>query len=63
MRKANKKCHMYVDYSNISRACPKNLYLLSNIDKLLENSYGIKLSSYLDADYGYNQILMGLLTV
>ncbi|KEH15926.1 hypothetical protein MTR_0433s0050 [Medicago truncatula] len=39
-------------------ACPKDAYPLPNIDKLVDNSSGFKLLSFMDAYFGYNQIPM-----
>jgi len=34
---------MCVDYTDLNRACPKDVYPLPNIDKLVNNSSGYKL--------------------
>jgi len=49
---------MCVDYTDLNRACPKDAYPLPNIDKLVDNSSGYKLLSFMDAYSGYNQIAM-----
>ena len=49
---------MCVDYTDLNRAFPKDAYPLPNIDKLVDNSSGNKLLSFMDAYYGYNQIPM-----
>lgn len=49
---------MCVDYTDINRAYSKDSYLLLNIDKLVDNSIGYQLLSFLDAYSGYNQIHM-----
>jgi len=49
---------MCIDYTDLNRACPKDGYPLPNIDKLVDNSSGYKLLSFMDAYYGYNQIPM-----
>jgi len=49
---------MCVDYTDFNRACPKDAYHLPNIDKLVDNSSGYKLLSFMDAHLGYNQIPM-----
>ncbi|GAU34117.1 hypothetical protein TSUD_65960 [Trifolium subterraneum] len=41
-----------------AQACPKDAYPLPNIDKLVDNSSGFKLLSFMDAYSGYNQIKM-----
>lgn len=47
---------MCVDYSDLSRACPKDTYPLPNVDKLVDNSSGYKPFSFMDAFSMYNQI-------
>jgi len=47
---------MCVDYTDLNRACPKDVCPLPNIDKLVNNSSGYKLLSFMDAYSGYNQI-------
>jgi len=49
---------MCVDYADLNRDCPKDAYLLPNIDKLVDNSSGYKLLFFMDAYSGYNQIPM-----
>ncbi|GAU35623.1 hypothetical protein TSUD_30400 [Trifolium subterraneum] len=41
-----------------AQACPKDAYPLPNIDKLVDNSSGFKLLSFMDAYSGYNEIKM-----
>jgi len=50
---------MCVDYMELNKAFPKDKYPLPNIDKLVENSSGYKLLSFMDAYSSYNQIPMG----
>ena len=49
---------MCADYTDLNRVCPKDAYPLPNIDKLVDNSSGYKLLSFMDAYSGYNQIPM-----
>lgn len=49
---------MCVDYTDLNKACPNDAYPLSNIDKLVDNSFGYKLLSFMDAYSSYNQIPM-----
>ena len=58
VNKSNEKWRMCVDYTDLNRACPKDAYPLPNIDKLVDNSSGYKLLSFMDAYSGYNQIPM-----
>ncbi|GAU50523.1 hypothetical protein TSUD_177730 [Trifolium subterraneum] len=58
VKKSNGKWRMCVDYTDVNRVCPKDAYHLPNIDKLVDNSSGFKLLSFMDAYSGYNQIKM-----
>jgi hypothetical protein len=58
VKKSNGKWRMCVDYTDLNRACPKDAYHLPNIHKLVDNSSGSKLLSFMDAYSWYNQILM-----
>jgi len=58
VKKSNGKWRMCVDYTDLNRAFPKYAYPLPNIDKLVDNSSGYKLLSFMDAYSGYNQIPM-----
>ncbi|KAK2374249.1 hypothetical protein QL285_075225 [Trifolium repens] len=54
VKKNNGKWRMCVDYTDLNRACPKDAYPLPSIDKLVDNSSGFKLLSFMDAYSGYN---------
>jgi len=58
VKKSNGKWRICVDYTDLNRACPKDAYPLPNIDKLVDNSSGYKLLSFMDAYSGYNQTPM-----
>ncbi|GAU47210.1 hypothetical protein TSUD_403510, partial [Trifolium subterraneum] len=60
VKKSNGKWRMCVDYTDLNRACPKYAYPLPCIDRLVDNSSGFKLLSFLDAYSGYNQIPMAV---
>lgn len=49
---------MCVGCTKLNRACPKDSYLLPNIDKLVDNFDGYKLLSFMDMYFTYNQIPM-----
>ncbi|CAJ2666715.1 unnamed protein product [Trifolium pratense] len=51
---------MCCDYTDLNRACPKDSYPLPCIDRLVDNSSGFKLLSFMDAYSGYNQIPMAV---
>lgn len=47
-----------MDYTDLSKACPKNNYPVPRIDLLVDLTSGNQLLSFLDAYSGYNQIAM-----
>ena len=60
VKKNNGKWRMCVDYFDLNRACPKDVFPLPNIDMLVENSTDYKILSFMDAYSGYNQIPMAM---
>jgi len=60
VKKANGKWRMCVDFADLNKACPKDSYPLPSIDALVDNAFGCKMLSFLDAFSGYNQIKMHL---
>lgn len=51
---------MCIDFTNLNVPCPKELYPLPNIDRVIDGSLGYKMSSFMDPYFGYNQIKMDL---
>ena len=51
---------MCVDYTNLNKACPKDIYSLPCIDKLVDFVVGHKVLTFLDSYNGYNQNPMHL---
>lgn len=49
---------MCVDYMDLNKACPKNHYPLPSIDQLIDATTGTQVLSFLDAFFGYHQIVM-----
>ena len=47
-----------MDYTNLNRACSKDVYPLLNIDHLVDGATEHRMLSFLDAYFGYNQIRM-----
>jgi len=54
VKKASEKCRMCVDYSNLNKACPKDTYSLSCINRLIDNTTRYELLIFLDTYSGYN---------
>ena len=58
VRKNNGKWRMCVDFTDLNRACPKDSYLLPQIDTLVDSTARHELLSFMDAFSSYNQIKM-----
>ena len=58
VKKANRKWSMYVDYTDLNKACPKDCFPLPRIDQLVDSTSSHELLSFMDAFSGYNQIKM-----
>ena len=60
VKKKNGKWRVYVDFTDLNRACPKDLFPMSKIDQLVDATYGHSRMSFLDAFQGYHQIALAL---
>ena len=49
---------MCVDFTDLNKACPKDIYPLSQIDTLVDSTARHQLLSFMDAFSGYNRIKM-----
>ena len=49
---------MCIDFTNLNKACPKDIYPLPKIDQLVDTTTGYERMSFLDAYFGFNQIRM-----
>ncbi|RDX66329.1 hypothetical protein CR513_54904, partial [Mucuna pruriens] len=58
VKKPNGKWRMCINYTELNKACPKDLYPLPSIDRLVDNVAGFTFLSFMDAYSGYNQIRM-----
>ena len=58
VKKANGKWRICVDFTDLNRACPKDSYLLPQIDTLVDSTTRHQLLSFMDVFLGYNQIKM-----
>ncbi|KAL0411005.1 UNVERIFIED_CONTAM: Pro-Pol polyprotein [Sesamum latifolium] len=52
------KSRMCIDFRDLSKACPKDLYPLPRIDQLVDSTSGCELLSMMDASQGYHQIML-----
>ena len=53
--KKNKTWRMCIDYTCMSKACPKDPFALPRIDQVIDSTAGSELLSFLDATAGYHQ--------
>lgn len=60
VKKANVKLRIYVDFTNLNKACPKDSFPLLRIDQLVNAIAGLKLLTFMDAYSRYNQIRIHL---
>ena len=56
VKKADGKWRMCVDFTNLNKACPKDIDPFPRIDLLVDSTVGHQLLSFMDAFSGYNQI-------
>ena len=58
VKKANGKCRLCIDFTDINRAYPKDGFPLPRIDLIVDATAGHELLIFMDAFSGYNQISM-----
>ena len=58
VKKKTGKWRMYVDYTGLNKACPKDHFPLPRIDQIVDSTSGYEILSFLDAYSGYHQIAM-----
>ncbi|GKA70690.1 reverse transcriptase domain-containing protein [Tanacetum coccineum] len=58
VKKPDGSWRMCTDFKDVNKACPKDLYPLSEIDWKIESLMGFKYKCFLDAYKGYHQIQM-----
>ena len=49
VKKKSGKWRVCVDFTDLNRACPKDPFLMSKIDQLVDSTYGHSRISFLDA--------------
>ncbi|GKA02714.1 reverse transcriptase domain-containing protein [Tanacetum coccineum] len=58
VKKANSNWRMCIDFKDLNKACPKDVYPLPEINWKIESLMGFKYKFFLDAYKGYHQIQM-----
>ena len=58
VKKVNGKWRLYIDFTDVNRACLKDSFPLPRIDLIVDATAGHELLSFMDAFSGYNQINM-----
>ena len=56
VKKANGKWKMFVDFTNLNKACPKDSYPLSQVDILVDSTTRHQLLSFMDTFSSYKHI-------
>lgn len=56
VKKVNRKWQMCIDFTNLNKACPKDSYPLSQIDRLINAISSHELLTFIDAFSNHNQI-------
>jgi hypothetical protein len=58
VKKKNKKWRMFVDYTGLNKACPKDLFPLPRIDQVVDLTAGCETLCFHNAYSRYHQIAM-----
>ena len=55
-KKVNGEWRVYINYTDLNKACPKDCFPLPRINQLVDAIAGHELLSFMDTYSGYNQI-------
>ena len=56
----NSKLQLYIDFTDLNKACPKDPFPLPRIDQIVDSTAGCESLCFLDAISGYHQIMMAV---
>ena len=54
------KLRLCIDFTDLKKACPKDPFPLPRIDQIVDSTAGCESLCFLDAFFGYHQILMAV---
>ena len=60
VKKKNGKWRVYVDFTDLNKACLKDSFSMPQIDQLVDATVGHQRMSFLDAFQGYHHIPLAL---
>ena len=60
VKKKSGKWQVFVDFTDLNKACPKDSFPMPKIDQLVDATIGHLRMSFLDAFQGYHQIPLAL---
>lgn len=58
VKQNNGKWRVCFDFTDLNKVCPKDSFPFSKIDQVVDLAVGHELMSFLDAYFGYHQILL-----
>jgi hypothetical protein len=58
VKKKNEKWRICVDYTSLNKACQKDPFPLLRKDQVVDSTSGCETLCFLDAYFGYHQIMM-----
>ena len=58
VQKKSSNQRVCIEFTDLNKACPKDSFPLPHIDMLVDTTAGDELISFMEAVWGYNQILM-----
>jgi hypothetical protein len=58
VQKKNEKWRICMNFTSLKKACPKDIFPLSRIDKIVDSAAGCEVMSLLECFLGYHQIYM-----